>query len=145
MDLLREKGFTPLRVILAFSVLSTAFHYWHMVVRPRDYPPINGVPEVAGQIAIGAGWVVFTVVAILGYRAYLRERYRRALTLLLVHSLSGVATAGHFLVGIPWLPQVWLIPLVGDVVAAVLVWSFVVWAWSVLNRVSARDQISTQH
>ncbi|MFF0143849.1 hypothetical protein ATK36_4028 [Amycolatopsis sulphurea] len=141
MDVLREKGLAPLRVILAFSVLSTGFHYWHMVARPRAYPSIPGLDETVGQVGVGVAWVVFTVVAVLGYRAYLQERYRRALVLLLVYSLSGLVTAGHFLIGFPDLPRVWLIPLVGDTVAAVALWAFVSWAWAALNRV----RVSTQH
>jgi hypothetical protein len=141
MDVLREKGLAPLRAILAFSVLSTGFHYWHMVARPRAYPPIEGISETVGQVGVGVAWVAFTVVAVLGYRAYLRERYPRALVLLLVYSLSAVATSGHFLIGFPNLPRIWLVPLVGDTVAALLLWAFVFWAWSALNRV----RVSTQH
>ncbi|GAA3556002.1 hypothetical protein GCM10022222_44510 [Amycolatopsis ultiminotia] len=145
MDVLREKGHPPLRAILVFSVLSTAFHYWHMVLQPRAYPPVEGLNETVGQVGVAVAWVVFTVIAVFGYRAYLQGRYRRALVLLLVYSLSGVATAGHFLLGVSGLPGGWMVPLWGDVVAALALWAFVVWAWSVLNRASVAERVSTQH
>ncbi|NBH11016.1 hypothetical protein [Amycolatopsis sp. SID8362] len=145
MDVLQEKGLTPLRAILGFSLLTTTLHYAHNVVRAADYPPVPGVPLLVTQVVVAFGWVLFTVFGWLGYRAYRQERYPRALVFLLVYSLSGLASAGHFLVGVPQVPAFWFATIFTDSAAALALWVFVTWAWSVLNRVTARDQVSTQH
>ena len=145
MDVLQEKGLTPLRAILGFSLLTTTLHYAHNVIRAADYPPLPGVPLLVTQVVVAFGWVLFTVFGRLGYRAYRQERYPRALVFLLVYSLSGLASAGHFLVGVPQVPAFWFATIFTDSAAALALWVFVTWAWSVLNRVTARDQVSTQH
>lgn len=143
MDVLKEKGLTPLRVILGFSLLTTTLHYAHNVIRAADYPPVPGIPLLVTQVVVAFGWVLFTVFGWLGYRAYEQRRYPRALAFLLVYSLSGLASAGHFLVGVPQVPAFWFATIFTDSAAALALWVFVTWAWSVLNRVTSRDQVST--
>jgi predicted cation transporter len=145
MDVLHEKGLTPLRVILGFSLVSTTLHYAHNVIRAADYPQIPGIPVPVTQVVVAFGWVLFTAFGWLGYRAYERGSYPRALAFLLVYSLSGLASAGHFLVGVPRIPAFWFATIFTDSAAALALWVFVTWAWSVLNRVTSRDQVSTQH
>ena len=145
MDVLQEKGLNPLRAILAFSLLTTTLHYAHNVIRAADYPQIPGIPVVVAAVVVAFGWVLFTAFGVLGYRAYLRGRYPRALGFLLVYSLSGLASGGHFLVGVPQVPAFWFATIFTDAAAALALWVFVAWAWSVLNHAPARDQVSTQH
>lgn len=145
MDVLHEKGLKPLRVILGFSLLSTTLHYAHNVIRAADYPQIPGISVPVAQVVVAFGWVLFTAFGWLGYRAYERGSYPRALAFLLVYSLSGLASAGHFLVGVPRIPAFWFATIFTDSAAALALWVFVTWAWSVLNRVTSRDQVSTQH
>ncbi|MFJ9781409.1 hypothetical protein ACIRSS_17605 [Amycolatopsis sp. NPDC101161] len=145
MDVLQEKGLKPLRVILGFSLLSTTLHYAHNVIRAADYPQIPGISVPVAQVVVAFGWVLFTAFGWLGYRAYERGSYPRALAFLLVYSLSGLASAGHFLVGVPRIPAFWFATIFTDSAAALALWVFVTWAWSVLNRVTSRDQVSTQH
>ncbi|MFD9958090.1 hypothetical protein [Amycolatopsis sp. NPDC058986] len=135
MDELREKGLTPLRVILGFSVLTTTFHYAHNVIRAADYPQVPGISVLVAQILVALAYVVFTVFGVLGYRDYLRGRYWRALGFLMVYSLSGLASAGHFLVGVPQIPAFWFATIFTDTAAALALWAFVTWAASRLNRV----------
>lgn len=145
MDVLREKGLGPLRVILAFTLVSTVLHYTHNVVRAADYPQVPGISVLATQIVVAASWVVFTVFGALGYRAYVRGQYWRSLAFLLVYSLSGLASAGHFLVGVPRVPAFWFATIFTDTFAAVALWVFGCWAATRLNRVSVARQMSTQH
>lgn len=145
MDVLQEKGLTPLRVILGFSLLTTTLHYAHNVVRAADYPQIPGISVLAAQVVVAFGWVLFTAFGWLGYRAYERKSYPRALAFLLVYSLSGLASAGHFLVGVPQIPAFWFATIFTDSAAALALWIFVTWAWATLNRVTSRDQVSTEH
>lgn len=145
MDVLREKGLTPLRVILGFTLLSTTIHYAHNVIRAQDYPQIPGIPTTVAQVLVAFGWVLFTVFGVLGYRAWQAGRYPRAMGFLLVYSLAGLASAGHFLVGVPQIPAFWFATIFTDSAAALALWVFLVWAWSTLNHSPVRDQVSTQH
>ncbi|MGW7532940.1 hypothetical protein [Amycolatopsis sp. NPDC054798] len=145
MDVLREKGLGPLRVILAFTLVSTVLHYTHNVVRAADYPQIPGISVLVTQIVVAASWFVFTAFGVLGYRAYVRGQCWPALGFLLVYSLSGLASAGHFLVGVPQVPAFWFATIFTDTFAAVALWVFGCWAAMRLNRVSAAGQMSTQH
>jgi len=138
-------GLTTLRVILGFSLLSTAIHYAHNALRYADYPQLQGITPVAGGITVAVVWVVLTAFGWLGYRAYTQERYEKALALLLVYSLAGMVTLGHFLTGVPRIPAFWFATIFTDAAAGLALWVFLVWAWTTHNRVSARDQVSTQH
>jgi hypothetical protein len=140
-----DKGLTPLRVILAFSLLSTTLHYAHNTVRVADYPPLPGVPTLVMGIVVAFGWVLFTTFGWLGYRAYRQGRHYRALAFLLVYSLAGMITLGHFLTGVPQIPPFWFATIFTDTAAGLALWVFLVWAWTTLNRVTPRDQVSTQH
>ncbi|GAA4537580.1 hypothetical protein [Amycolatopsis samaneae] len=135
MDELREKGLAPLRGILVFSVLTTTLHYAHNVIRAADYPQIEGIGVGTAQVLVVLAYVVFTVFGVLGYRDYLRGRYWRALAFLMVYSLTGLASAGHFLVGVPQIPAFWFATIFTDAAAALALWAFVTWAASRLNRV----------
>ncbi|WP_020664362.1 hypothetical protein [Amycolatopsis benzoatilytica] len=145
MDVLRSKGLCPLRVILVFTLLSTVLHYTHNTVRAADYPQIPGISVLAAQVVVAVSWVVFTAFGAAGYRAFLTGRYWRSLALLLVYSLSGLASAGHFLVGVPRIPAFWFATIFTDAIAALAMWIFVCWAATRLNRVSVAGQMSTQH
>jgi hypothetical protein len=145
MDVLQEKGLTPLRVILGFLLLSTTIHYAHNAIRAADYPQLPGVPVVAAAIVVVFGWVLFTAFGWFGYRAYRQGRHPRALAFLLVYSLAGIITPGHFLTGVPQVPAFFFVTIFTDGLAGLALWIFLVWAWATLNRVTARDQVSTQH
>ncbi|MEV6909643.1 hypothetical protein [Amycolatopsis sp. NPDC051071] len=145
MEALRDRGLTALRLILAFTLLSTTLHYTHNVIRAADYPQVEGVSVTVTAVLVVVAYVLFTSFGILGYRDYLRGRYWRALAFLMVFSLSGLASLGHFLVGVPQVPAFWFATIFTDTAAALLLWAFVMWAATKLNRVSVPDQLSTQH
>ncbi len=145
MEALRDRGLTALRLILAFTLLSTTLHYAHNVLRAADYPQVEGVPVAVAAVLVVVAYVVLTTFGVLGYRDYLRGRYWRALAFLMVFSLSGLASLGHFLVDVPRIPAFWFATIYTDTAAALLLWGFVTWAATKLNRVNATDQLSTQH
>ncbi|MEV6875195.1 hypothetical protein [Amycolatopsis sp. NPDC051128] len=140
-----DKGLTPLRVILGFSLLSTTVHYAHNAIRYADYPQLPGISTLVGGIVVAVTWVLLTGFGWLGYRAYAEGRYTKALAFLLVYSLAGMVTLGHFLTGVPRIPAFWFVTIFTDAAAGLALWVFVTWAWATLNRVIVRDQISTQH
>ena len=137
-----EKGLAALRIVLAFSLVSTTLHYAHNIIAVERYPQFQGISNTVTQVTVVLGWVVFTAFGALGYRRYLQRRYWPALSFLLVYSLSGLATMGHFLVGVPNVPVFWLVTIFTDAFAAVAIWTFVIWRATRLGQV--RDQISTE-
>ncbi|WP_409494620.1 hypothetical protein [Amycolatopsis sp. cmx-11-12] len=145
MDVLQGKGLTVLRLVMAFTLLSTTLHYAHNVIRAADYPQVEGIPVGVAATLVVVAYVLFTTFGVLGYRDYLRGRYWRALAFLMVFSLSGLASLGHFLVAVPQIPAFWFATIYTDTAAALLLWAFVTWAATKLNRVTVTDQLSTQH
>ncbi|MEV7553084.1 hypothetical protein AB0N89_26030 [Amycolatopsis sp. NPDC089917] len=137
MEALRSQGLTALRLILAFTLLSTTLHYAHNVIRAADYPQIDGIPVGVAATLVAVAYFVFTAFGLAGYRDYLRGRYWRALVFLMVFSLSGLASLGHFLVGVPQVPAFWFATIFTDGASALLLWGFTTWAATKLNRVPA--------
>ncbi|WP_205661162.1 hypothetical protein [Amycolatopsis vastitatis] len=140
-----DKGLAALRVILGFSLVSTTIHYAHNTIRVADYPQLPGVPTLAAGIVVAFGWVLFTTFGWFGYRAYRQGRYPQALAFLLVYSLAGMITLGHFLTGIPRIPPFFFATIFTDAAAGLALWVFLTWAWATVNRVTSRDQVSTEH
>lgn len=143
MDDVMGKALNPLRVILGFTLLTTTLHYGQNVISAASYPPVAGISLGVTRLLVALAWVLTTICGALGYRAYVRGRYWPALTFLLVYSLAGVGSAGHFLVGVPQVPAFWLATIFTDVLASLVIWGFVMWAASKLNRVTSGDQLST--
>ncbi|KFZ84199.1 hypothetical protein ED92_09905 [Amycolatopsis sp. MJM2582] len=137
MEALRTGGLTALRLILAFTLLTTTLHYAHNVIRAADYPQIEGIPVAVAATLVAVAYVVFTAFGLAGYRDYLRGRYWRALAFLMVYSLSGLASLGHFLVAVPQIPAFWFATIYTDTASALALWVFVTWAATKLNRVPA--------
>ncbi|OXM46911.1 hypothetical protein [Amycolatopsis alba] len=136
MEALRSRGLTALRLILAFTLLSTTLHYAHNVIRAADYPQIEGIPVGVAATLVAIVYFVLTAIGLLGYRDYRRGRYWRALAFLTVFSLSGLASLGHFMVGVPRIPAFWFATIFTDGASALLLWGFVIWASAKLNRVA---------
>lgn len=115
---------TALRVILALSVLSTAAHYSHNFVEIDSYPG-GGTGQ---QVLILLSWPLLTAIGLYGYRLYASGRHREARISLLVYSLAGLVTPGHFLVGEPDIPAFFYATIFTDFIAGVAIVAFVVWS-----------------
>jgi len=115
---------TALRVILGFSILSTAAHYAHNFVRMDDYP--GGGPAV--KVAIVLSWPLLTAVGLYGYRLYAAGRFREARICLLLYAPLGLLTPAHFLYGEPDIPAFFYATIFTDAVAGLAVVGFVVWS-----------------
>ena len=116
-------GLTALRVILGFSILSTALHYTHNFVAIEDYP--GGGPGI--QAAIVLSWPALTAIGLYGYRLYTQGRYREARICLLLYAPLGLLTPAHFLYGEPDIPPVFYVTLFTDALAGLAVLGFVAW------------------
>ena len=115
---------TALRVILAFSVLSTAAHYSHNFVEIDSYPGGG----TAQQVLILLSWPLLTAIGLYGYRLYGSERHREAHIALLIYSLAGLVTPGHFLSGEPDIPAFFYATIFTDFIAGAAIVAFVVWS-----------------
>jgi hypothetical protein len=117
-------GLTALRLILGFSILSTALHYTHNFVAIEDYP--GGGPGI--QAAIVVSWPALTAIGLYGYRLYTQGRYREAHICLLLYAPLGLLTPAHFLYGEPDIPPVFYVTLFTDPLAGLAVVGFVAWS-----------------
>jgi hypothetical protein len=143
MDEVHDRGLVALRIVLVFSLVSTALHYAHNIIAVERYPGFTGISHSVTQVSVAVGWLLFTGFGLLGYRRYLRRRYWPSFAFLLVYSISGLVTMGHFLVGVPDVPAFWFATIFTDVLAAVAVWVFVV--WGAIRVGHAREQLSPEH
>ncbi|MBN6034991.1 hypothetical protein [Amycolatopsis sp. 195334CR] len=141
MDVRHERGFRILRWVLLGSLLTTGLHYAHNTIRAEDYPPVEGMSLLATRIFVGAGWFLFAAFALLAFVAYQRRRYWAANAYLLVFSLSGLASLGHFLFGVPDIPAFWFATIFTDLLSSLVVWAFVVWvAVGIRTEAAARAE-----
>jgi hypothetical protein len=117
---------TALRVILTFSILSTASHYAHNFVAVDDYPGSG----TAVQVAIVLSWPVLTAIGLYGYRLYSQGRFRDAHVCLLLYAPLGLVTPLHFVQGNPDIPAFFYATIFTDGLAGLAVVGFVVWSVS---------------
>ena len=117
-------GLTALRLILCFSIASTATHYTHNFVAVEDYP--GGGPAL--QAAIVLSWPLLTAIGLYGYRLYTEGRFREAHICLLLYAPLGLLTPAHFLSGNPDVPAVFYASIFTDGLAGLAVVGFVVWS-----------------
>lgn len=129
-----RRRLTLLKAILAASMLSTAIHYTHNFVAVNHYPGPGGSFYTIVRIAIVVGWPLLTAIGIIGYRRYREQRYREARICLIVYSLTGLATMGHFIYGNPKIPAFFYATLFTDALAGLAVLAFVLWSAAVVER-----------
>jgi hypothetical protein len=113
-----------LRLILGFSIVSTALHYTHNFVAVEDYPGSGtGI-----QVAIVLSWPLLTAIGLYGYRLYTEGRLREAHICLLLYAPLGLLTPAHFLSGDPDIPAVFYASIFTDGLAGLAVVGFVAWS-----------------
>jgi hypothetical protein len=115
-----------LRVLIGFSIASTAAHYAHNFVEMDSYP--GGGPVV--QVLIVLSWPLLTAIGLYGYRLYARERFRDAHIHLLIYSLTGLITPLHFMYGSPDIAAFWYATIFTDFLAGASIVAFVAWSAS---------------
>ena len=118
------RGLTALRLILCFSIASTATHYAHNFVAIDDYP--GGGPAL--RVAIALSWPALTAIALYGYRLYTEGRFREAQICLLLYAPLGLLTPAHFLSGEPDIPVIFYATIFTDGLAGLAIVGFVAWS-----------------
>jgi hypothetical protein len=115
-----------LRLLIAFSVVSTAAHYSHNLFQIDSYPGGGTVQ----QVLIVLSWPLLTAIGLYGYRLYVRGDLRRAHACLLIYSLTGLITPLHFVSGEPDIPAFFYATIFTDFLAGAAIVAFVVWSAS---------------
>ncbi len=124
----RSRALSILKVLLMFSITSTALHFTHNFVKIDQYPD-DLVDGTVTQAAILLTWPVLTAVGVLGYRLYARGRHSDAYICLLAYSFLGISTLGHFLDGSPDIAPFWFATIFTDALAGFAIVAFVAWSW----------------
>jgi uncharacterized membrane protein YoaK (UPF0700 family) len=125
----RATSVNLLRAILGFSILSTGIHYTHNFVEVDQYPQSGiGISNSAIQVAVLVSWPLLTAIGLYAYRQYAAGRYDRANVPLLIYSLTGLVTLGHFLDGVPDIPPLFFATIFTDFLAGLAVAGFAIWS-----------------
>lgn len=131
---------TLLKVILGASILSTAIHYTHNFVAVNQYPGPGGSFYTVVRVAIVVAWPLLTAIGLIGYRRYRERRYQEARVCLVVYSLTGLVTMGHFAYGNPHIPAFFYATLFTDFLCGLAVLAFVAWSAGVAeSRIERAD------
>jgi hypothetical protein len=89
-------GMTLLRLLVGGLLVSTAIHYTDNWLSVDNYAPSTGlIADNPGLVPVA--WVLFAIVGVLGYRAYVRRPSTAAHVLLAIFSVSGISTFGHLI------------------------------------------------
>lgn len=128
-----RQALTLLEAILAAGILSTAIHYTHNFIAVNRYPGPGGSFYTVVRVAIVIAWPLLTAIGLLGYRRYRERRYSEARVCLVVYSLTGLVTMGHFAYGNPHIPTFFYATLFTDTLTGLAVLAFVLWSARVLE------------
>jgi hypothetical protein len=84
-----------LKLILLISIVSTAIHfadnYWFIDRYPQ--------PSWITAPSIYQSWIILTAIGIVGYWLYKFKKFWLAYLCLIIYSLTGLASPGHYLYG----------------------------------------------
>jgi hypothetical protein len=128
-----RQALTLLKAILAAGILSTAVHYTHNFIAVSRYPGPGGNFYTVVRVAIVIAWPLLTAIGLLGYRRYRERRYGEARVCLVVYSLTGLVTMGHFAYGNPHIPAFFYATLFTDTLTGLAVLGFVLWSARVVE------------
>lgn len=85
---------TVLRVVLAALFVSSVVHYTDNTIRYDAYAQDYSGPITRPVVAVG--WVLFTLLGVMGYVAYRRGRWAPAAWLIAAYSVSGLISPLHY-------------------------------------------------
>ena len=119
-----------LQVLLVAAVLESLVHYTDNTLRYDDYTVAD--PSILGGLVkrwvIPTSWVLFTVAAVLGYRAFREGRRVEAAAWLGAYSVSGLISVLHYTdISVDDLSAFQNTFVFADVVLGVLVLAFALW------------------
>jgi hypothetical protein len=123
-----EQRLGILGALIVACMLSTGLHYTHNYLQIEHYPQTDLISNTLIRIAIVLAWPLLTAAAIYAYWLYSHRRYAAAHPLLVLYSLLGLATFGHFLFGSPHIPPFWYATIFTDGLLGFCILVFVHWS-----------------
>lgn len=114
-----------LKLILIASIVSTAIHFIDNYRFIECYPQ----PEWITAPSIYQSWIMLTIIGVVGYWLYRLKRFWLAYLCLVIYSLTGLASPGHYLYG-AWSQFSFKMHLFiwTDAITCLAVLSFVIWS-----------------
>ncbi|MDP9237036.1 MAG: hypothetical protein M3P30_06505 [Chloroflexota bacterium] len=108
------------------SIVSTAVHYSHNYVEIAHYPASSLASSETIRLLILVVWPTLTAIGLLGYWLYARHA-PGACACLMLYSILGLVTLGHFTSGSPHIPPFFYATIFTDAAAGVAVLAFAAW------------------
>jgi hypothetical protein len=127
-----------LGALVVACMISTAAHYTHNYRHIEHYPQSDLISNSMIKLAIVIAWPVLTAVGVIAFWLYAQRRYIAAYPLLVLYSLLGIVTLGHFAFGSPHIPPFWYATIFTDAVLGIAILAFVY--WSALSSAHAATQ-----
>lgn len=91
-----ERKLQPLLLsVLIVSVVSTSIHYTDNFLFFEQYPQ----PEWITLPSIYISWIILTAIGVAGYWLYRNRRFWLAYVCLVIYSLTGLSSLGHYFYG----------------------------------------------
>ncbi|NMG10262.1 hypothetical protein [Brasilonema sp. UFV-L1] len=84
-----------LKTLLIVSIISTGIHFTDNYLFIKQYPE----PDWITAPSIYQSWLILTALGIIGYWLYEYRKFWLAYGCLLVYSLTGLSSLGHYLYG----------------------------------------------
>ncbi len=128
MTKLESKHQSLLKVILIASIITTGIHFTDNYLFIEQYPQ----PVWITAPSIYQSWLLLTVIGIAGYWLYKFNKFWLAYGCLILHSITGLASPGHYLYGslsrfsLKMHLLIWADGLAGLVVLGFACWSILV-------------------
>jgi hypothetical protein len=114
-----------LKILLIASIISTAVHFTDNYLFIERYPQ----PSWITAPSIYQSWIILTVVGITGYWLYKYRHFWLGYGCLLIYSLTGIASPGHYLYGsfsqfsVKMHLFIWTDGLTGLAILGFIIWS----------------------
>ena len=84
-----------LKLLLIVSIISTSIHFTDNYLFIEQYPQ----PAWITAASIYQSWLILTAVGIAGYWLYKERKFWVGYVCLIIYSLTGLASPGHYLYG----------------------------------------------
>ena len=128
-DVSHDQRLRLLGVLVAASIISTGLHYTHNYIAIDHYPQSSLISNEMTRWGIVIVWPLCTAAGLLGLWLFSRRQYGRAAACLVVASLAGIITPGHFTAGSPHIAPFWYATIFTDAIFGLALLAFAHWTW----------------
>ncbi|WP_019508381.1 hypothetical protein [Pleurocapsa sp. PCC 7319] len=125
---MKKRSKTSLLPILIFSIVITSIHYTDNAIFVHDYPE----PEWFTTSGVFITWVVMTLIGIISYWVYSKQKYWLSYFLLGIYAGTGLSSPAHYFYGslsqfsIKMHILIWTDVIAGLSIVGFIIWSFLI-------------------